>query len=59
MPYLEEGELHEKFANNPRSLEGRLLFAVPKSESISKNSEIFADMRTLRGETTASCPEFT
>jgi len=24
---------HELFANDPESLEGRLLFAVPKSES--------------------------
>jgi hypothetical protein len=33
MPYVQEDELHESFANNPSSLEGRLLFAVPKSES--------------------------
>lgn len=33
MPFFEELELHESFANNPASLEGRLLFAVPKSES--------------------------
>lgn len=33
MIYIEEVELHETFANNPSSLEGRLLFAVPKSES--------------------------
>ncbi|KAH7364161.1 ATP phosphoribosyltransferase [Rhexocercosporidium sp. MPI-PUGE-AT-0058] len=30
MPFFHDGELHESFANNPSSLEGRLLFAVPK-----------------------------
>jgi hypothetical protein len=35
MRFLEdETELHESFANSPESLEGRLLFAVPKSESL-------------------------
>jgi len=33
MHFLEdEDEVHESFADNPESLEGRLLFAVPKSE---------------------------
>ena len=33
MHFLEdEDEVHETFADNPESLEGRLLFAVPKSE---------------------------
>ncbi|KUJ22696.1 HisG-domain-containing protein [Mollisia scopiformis] len=30
MPLYYDGDLHESFANNPSSLEGRLLFAVPK-----------------------------
>lgn len=31
-------EFEESFANDSESLEGRLLFAVPKSESRSKNN---------------------
>jgi hypothetical protein len=34
MPSIEEEELHEVTADYPKSLEGRLLFAVPKSESL-------------------------
>lgn len=37
MPFFHDGELHESFADNPSSLEGRLLFAVPKSESTTKH----------------------
>jgi len=37
MPSFIEGELHDQKANCPQSLEGRLLFAVPKSESIRVN----------------------
>jgi hypothetical protein len=33
MPFFDEDEIHESFADNAESLEGRLLFAVPKSES--------------------------
>ena len=33
MPLVCDVELHESFTDNPSSLEGRLLFAVPNSES--------------------------
>jgi hypothetical protein len=33
MPLIEEDSHFEQSANDPESLEGRLLFAVPKSES--------------------------
>ena len=33
MPLLVGGSDYELFAHSPESLEGRLLFAVPKSES--------------------------
>ena len=33
MPLLGREDNHELFTDNPESLEGRLLFAVPKSES--------------------------
>jgi hypothetical protein len=36
MPFFDEDEVNESFADNPKSLEGRLLFAVPKSESTLK-----------------------
>jgi hypothetical protein len=36
MPFFDDDDVHESFADNPESLEGRLLFAVPKSESTSK-----------------------
>lgn len=36
MPFFDENNVHKSFADNPESLEGRLLFAVPKSESTSK-----------------------
>jgi hypothetical protein len=36
MPLFDHDDVHDSFADNPESLEGRLLFAVPKSESTSK-----------------------
>jgi hypothetical protein len=38
MPLLGSEEEHEFFTDNPESLEGRLLFAVPKSESTTSKS---------------------
>jgi hypothetical protein len=40
MPSFVEQDLHEDLANDPQSLEGRLLFAVPKSESFFHGEKI-------------------
>ena len=49
MPSFVEQELHENFADNPQSLEGRLLFAVPKSESFFHSEKIALTDNLQRG----------
>jgi hypothetical protein len=50
MPVLIETEFHDLPANCPQSLEGKLLFAVPKSESVIDKGEYWADAGTQRGD---------
>jgi hypothetical protein len=38
MDFYYEGEFPKSFVNDPSSLEGRLLFAIPKSESTSNTA---------------------
>jgi hypothetical protein len=57
MPFFDEDDVHESFADNPESLEGRLLFAVPKSESTSKmGCEL--ELTGCRGQATPGGPQF-
>src|SRR6187402_861202 len=54
MSLFHDGETYESYADNPSSLEGRLLFAVPKSESTSGNFSICELTKTIRGSIVAS-----
>jgi hypothetical protein len=38
MHFLDDQDFYEAFTDNPQSLEGRLLIAVPKSESTAQTT---------------------